>query len=377
MEHLSQETIEKFVRGEHPYQRLLEIAAHLETCQNDCQETLNRIDPDFLADAVAFEKARIEALAKEDHFSEAEIESYILKTFDIAKRLKMNNHFTKCRRCAETLKASDPDYLSNFIKDTLNRNRESEIIVKEEEKGLLFRFLIPAAAFSVLILLSLAIIFMVPNNKTPEQVKLEEISTPSIATNNNENIHVNNTDNKGGLDPRSGNTQVKDKNVNSKSQVQTKPVQLHLNQKQANQTKSNKSQDIIVKNRSLNKNCENNPILAITPKDEVITDLQPNLTWKPYPNAVSYKIYLSDTANNLVEEADITNSERTSYKITNKLELNKKYEWKVVTSLKDGKEIYSEAASFSVGEKAKKISTTKDKTRNNEVRCLKSGNKLL
>ena len=143
-------------------------------------------------------------------------------------------------------------------------------------------------------------------------------------------------------------------------------------QKQSNQTKNNKSQDIIVKNRSLDKNCESNPNLAITPKDEVITDIQPNLSWKPYPNAVSYKIYLSDTENNLVEISDIAKGEITSYKVTNKLESNKKYEWKVVATLKDGKEVYSETANFSVGEKAKKSIKIKRSSFVNATRCSKN-----
>ena len=101
---------------------------------------------------------------------------------------------------------------------------------------------------------------------------------------------------------------------------------------------------------------------------------QPTLTWKQVKKTVSYQIYLADTQNNLIEETKIEKS-NNSYKVKNKLELNKKYEWKVVATLDDGKEVYGESALFSIGQKAGKLTSSNKKSKVNETRCITTTNK--
>lgn len=381
MKHLTTETIENFIKGEYPYGKLLEISAHLLACPQVCQEKLNRIDPDFLAEAERLENARIEAMNRVPHFSAGEIEAYVAKEFNLEKRLEMNRHFTKCPLCSQHLKDRDPGYLSSFIKDNLRRNKESEMVVTGEKNRLFFRILVPAAVFSLLIIVSLTVIFMFPGHRTTDQAQLEEISpapgTAQTGSNSEENKNVEiieNSNKKTAELPSNINIRPKAQTNGSQPPPPSRTVVSPPTQKRTNQTKSNQSQDIIIKNRSLENNCESNPNLAIAPKDEIIIDTQPTLSWKPLPNALHYKIYLADTANNLVEESELVKAETTSYKLTKQLEVNKKYEWKVVATLKDGKEVYSESAYFSVGEKAKKLLLPKERSNINDIRCLKSGN---
>ena len=377
MEHLSRETIEKFVRGEFPYPQLLEISAHLLGCSNQCQPILDRIDPNFMAKAENLETARINFAEQETHFSENEIEGYVSKSFGIEKRRQMNRHLTKCSICSQNLKNQDPDFLTNFIKDNLKQGKEPQFVVKGEETNQYFRFLVPITAFLLILVSTLAIIFLFPKTKNDDQVKLEDFPGSTTSANVEANLEINKRPNI--IDNENKQTTELPSNIQtpnikndakSKQSAKTSPVQSISRQTTPNNPA--KRQDIIVKNRSLKQNCETNPVLAITPKDEIITDVQPNLSWKPLAKAVGYKIYLSDSENNLIEESSFPNEQKNSYKLNNKLQLNKKYEWKVVVILQDGKEIYSEPAYFSVGEKAKKLSKRKDKTKVNEVRCLKS-----
>lgn len=119
MEHLTTETIEKYLKADYPYEEFLEISAHILDCRAVCQKRLNQIDPTFLELAESLENARIEETKYGKHFSGDEIEAYVTKDFGIEKRKQMNRHFTKCSICANKLKERDPDYLSSFIKDNL------------------------------------------------------------------------------------------------------------------------------------------------------------------------------------------------------------------------------------------------------------------
>lgn len=220
---------------------------------------------------------------------------------------------------------------------------------------------------------------MLPNNQIIDRTKLEDFPSPDSTANSQSNPDRNNnlTDNqisnkKTVESPSNSNNEPKKQNIVPTSQTLSKTAEVSTLSKQSKKEKIERQPDIIVKNRSLNKNCETNPPLAMTPKDEIITDTQPNLTWKPLANAAGYKIYVSDAENNLIEESIPSDLLKTSYKLTKKLELNKKYEWKVVVTLTDGKEVYSDSAYFSVGEKAKKLSKVKSKTLENETRCSKN-----
>lgn len=384
MEHLTTETIENFIKGDYPYQKLLEISAHLLSCPNICRENLNQIDPGFWEQTERLEAIRLKEVNLGTHFCDNEIEKYVIQHFDLTKRKEMNRHFTKCRLCSNKLKDRNPDYLSSFIRDNLYRENGSEIVAKSEKSDFNFRVLVPAVSFAVLLIVFLATILMLPNNQIIDQTKIdqtitEDFSSPDSNANfqskpdRNNNLTNNQNSNQKTVEiPSNSNDDSKKQNIVSSSQTSSKTVEVSTILKQSKKEKVNRQPDIIVKNRSLNKNCEANPRLAMTPKDEIITDTHPNLTWKPLANAAGYKIYVSDVENNLIEESTPSGELKTSYKLTKKLELNKKYEWKVVVTLTDGKEVYSESAYFSVGEKAKKLSKGKGKSPENETRCTKN-----
>lgn len=379
MEHLTTETIEKFTKGEYQYEQLLEISAHLLNCPQVCLERLKQVDPNFLEQADKLENARNKEENQGTHLSDAELEAYVSKEFGLEKRLKMNRHIVKCRFCSSKLKEKDPNYLSSFIKDNLNRENLPEIIAQAEETKYNFKVLIPVATFSILLLVFLATILMLPNNQTNYRAKLEDFPTPNPITNsqsdtegNKNPANVENSNDKTIETSSNSNKEPKKQNVNLKSDPSSKTIDVPTVQRQPKKVNTDRQQQIIVKDRSLNKNCENNPSLAVTPKDEVITETQPNLTWKPLANASSYKIYVSDAENNLIEESTPSDARKTFYQLNKKLELNKKYEWKIMVTLRDGKEVYSDSAYFSVGEKAKKLSKKKGKLLVNETRCSKN-----
>lgn len=383
MEHLTTEKIKHFAAGKYPYEELLNISAHISNCQELCLQKLNEIAPDFLKEADALETVRERFIQSHDHFSKETISDYVGKKIKLDQRLAMNTYFTKCAVCAENLKKANPDYISDFIKDSLAGNRTQEQIADTETAGWSFNLLIPAGALIILLALMLGTVWFSLSHTNIDEAKLEP-ADQAISIANLENVHPNNG---------SDNDNVRDRvtsqsnNISGSSSRAEKPKISRENAKNSDDIKQNQAKPVnnsgnklsgnklTVTSRSLDKNCETLPDLAITPRNEVITDSQPVLKWKPMPDAVGYHVYLTDTKSNLIEESAIENMTENSYKLKNKLELNKKYEWKLIAKMKDGKEIFGETTQFSVGEKAAKLPEAKPKTKINDVRCLPSPKK--
>jgi len=377
MEHLTSETIKKFAAGQYPFAELLKISSHLSICDELCQKKLNELVPKFLIEADALELERERVIQTHEHFSAKAISDYAGKRIKLDQRLAMNEYFTKCAVCAENLKHANPDYISDFIKDTLAGNKSMEVVSAKPQPGWSFPVLIPAGALILLFGLMLGIVWLKSDQTEFDQAKLDSPDFPSPIANvgnlnsesgpDEKNIQnrVAGESNKIAEKSKPEKTQTRganEKNADVLSKTQTKPV-------------NNSGNKIIAKNRSLDKNCDSLTDLAVTPNNEIITDTQPILKWKPIPKATAYQVFLTDTKSNLIEEGATKNHTETSYKLTKKLELNKKYEWKVIATLDDGKEIFGETTQFSVGDKARKLTVVRNKTKINEVRCLNSPKK--
>lgn len=376
MEHLSEEKINKYLNGKFVYQELLQISAHLINCRNNCLKRLKEIDPNFLEIADRLEAEREKMIKEGIHIPDDEIRLYVNKSYSLEKRLQMNAHFTRCPVCAEKLKELNPDYLVDFIDDKLARNKLKEtveVISEKSDFSFGFNFLVPASLL-ILLLLSIISLWIFSGSREMNQAKIE--TGMSENTFENREVTSKNTNNERNLNQNLSNLQTTSSNQGApiktplKTQVKPSPAKIVPQENSTNRNPNIpnlRRNPLIVTNRSLDNNCESSPALAISPNNLVITDHQPILIWKKIEKAESYQIYLADTKNNLIEESKVGNTSNT-YKIKTNLELNKNYEWKVVVTISNGKEIYGETATFSVGKKEKILSKTKPK--GNETRCV-------
>lgn len=364
MDHYTKNQLLDFADGKYPYSKLIQITTHLNNCEI-CLELIKGINPQIISSAKIIGDYRKTINTGDFHFSKEEIKNYVIKSFNIAKRLEMNNHFKDCRKCSERLKTINPDYLTSFVRDEIEGNKmvnEAIVVKKEESSKIEFNYLIPVSALLLLLSLSLTftIYWLIPSVNEIEQAKFEinpvEKNVTSTSDTNTEQPVVVNNSNKNenqGLLKRELQPKLKSEKTKVKNELKVKS-----------------SNDLVVlETRGLNEDCENETIIINHPDKEQIIDKNPTLSWKPVLKASSYKIFLSDSKNILIEESTIPGNV-TNYKVKNTLELNKKYEWQVVARQISGNEINGEIATFTVG--TKPVKSQRVKLPKTQTRCINS-----
>lgn len=106
----------------------------------------------------------------------------------------------------------------------------------------------------------------------------------------------------------------------------------------------------------------------VSPYFETITTPLPILRWKLVPEALKYDIYVSDSAQILIEKATVTGE--GSYKLTSVLETGKSYRWKVIATLRNNQTLSSDVIDFTVGSNAQKYPQKRmGRMKDNPKRC--------
>lgn len=353
--HYTNNELKEFANGNFSVKNLVAASKHIAQCSN-CNQNLKKIAPTFFTDSV-----EQNLVTDARHFSDEEITAFLKAETPLQHRLQMSEHFRNCEVCKAKLYQSNPMFLKQTIAAYLNKEDET----KKKSFFSTLNALIPIGAMAVLLIGILGYILLIEFRTNTEQVKVIEpieSSSPFPNLQNDSNPVVSNK-----------NTDVNEKNTTNN------PSQLEINQhlpitksspvsKEKRINSSNSKTNIIISpSRSAKdaSNCEPE-VAAIAPVYERITEIQPTFRWKPVANAVKYHLYISDTAQILIEEAE---TKESSYKLKASLEPNKQYKWKVVATMPDGKTLNSPSIEFSLGKTPLKYKFSKKKIVN-ETRCL-------
>lgn len=364
--HLTNDELKQFADGEYSVKKLVAISQHLSQCEN-CKNSLKKISPDFFADLGANQEVH-----NEKHFSNDEITSFLRAELPIKYRLQMSDHLRNCIACKTKLYQTNPHFLKQTISNYLNKEEP----VEKKSYSASLNALIPIGAMAILLIgvISYLLFISFKNNGAVLQTKVEEtpVKTQTIALDNSSKINTEKSsanvaptpktlESNGDLTSNKINEEIsKSKNINI---AKVKPLE-------KDNVKSNTAKVTISNSRSANSqsDCENQ-VTIVTPYFEKITESQPIFRWKSVPNAVKYNLYVSDTAQILIEEAE---TKENSYKLKASLEPNKQYKWKVIATMPDSKTLNSPSIEFSLGKTPQKYRFTKNRNKTiNDVRCLK------
>jgi hypothetical protein len=360
-QHYTNKEIIEFTEGNFSLPKATEISKHIARC-TICKANLEKIAPEFIDEKIVS--------VNERHFSEGEIVAFLKAETSLKNRLEMSEHLRNCAVCKNRLYGQNPQFLKQTVAAYLNKDDSAE----KKPFFSTFNALIPVGAMALLLIA--ALFFALPKTEDTEQLqtKINEINEiqPTISASPTNSV------------PHSANQNVDEpppKTASDSPTVERKPTPKVIIKQIAKekpvapdklpreQNKTNKP--AVSASRSAQTDCvEEERVATISPNFEKIIETQPTLRWKKFPQAVKYNVYVSDTAQILIEEAEVVNE--TSYKLKTLLELDKPYKWSVVGKTADGKTFPSQPMEFSVGKKAQKYKVARVK---NETRCLNEKNK--
>jgi len=251
----------------------------------------------------------------------------------------MSDHIRDCGKCKSKLYSHDPAILSQTISTYLKPGESN----KKKSFFQMTKFLVPVSTLAVLLIGIFSIVFYLSNgpNQPASIVQVsEKPETPKTATSKEIVPENNDGANKTGSTPR-------DKTSGTKSRRT-----IRKNSRPIKRRKSSKPSKV-AQNRSANRAAAASSITGLSPYFETIKEVQPTFRWKRVKNAIKYHLYVSDTSQILIEEAEIKKA--NSYKLKTKLKPGKAYRWKVIATITDGKTVVGKSIDFSV-RKAGKIS---------------------
>lgn len=365
--HLSNKELKNFADGNYPVSELFDISKHITQCLI-CRNNLKDISPAFFTELG--EKSSEPSNAKnEQHFSDDEILGFLKGESSLKYRLKMSEHFRSCLDCKTKVFQKDPDILVQTITTYLKKNENPE----EKTFFSTINAFIPIGVMGVLLAATLSygllvgVKFDMPDalltkaidisetssidSEIPVNENIKSLYSDSNTTKSLKNTERNNSLYRGEKDkdliktdksfPKSG------KDLTPKTETNPK-----IN-KQNNLSNSNKI--IFATRRSTNKTpecaSENDLIIGVEPFIEKV-DKQPTFRWKPVSGAVKYNFYLSDSAQVLIEGAEV--EKETFYMLKTPLEQNKSYKWIVIATMPNGDTVSSLPIYFSAGKTPQK-----------------------
>lgn len=328
-----------------------------------------------------------------EHLTRFELKAYAENSLAPREHQQLGKHLLVCAECRANLAPPTPERLRAAIlreeiwdEDLVETSAESAKVVRWSFIDI-FRHLrtLGLVSAALVLLLGLSVIvwlqFMTPgNNSLVGGLKnIENNQSPPVGSNNsseNRNENVSSVNSK--ASESNGNTNT----ANNKPEGQTPAATNRDGRGKAGKPSGNDaSKNNIPANRAAGR--QNNLIvlpirstkcppgtidMILSPYFETVTESRPVLRWKKVPGAVSFHLYVSDSDQNLVEEAE---TKETSFKLTTDLEQNKSYRWKIVATLANDKLVKSESISFSVGKTAQKYSPQRiTKLNVNPTRCI-------
>jgi len=358
--HVENAKLEQFVEGNFPLNEIVKISEHIAQC-GACKRKLDDLSPGFVDEAINVD-SESNAVNQKKHFSDDEIYSFLKGESSVQRRLEMSDHFRFCGSCKSKLYAQDPAILNQTISTFLDTNESAK-------KNTFFqttRLLVPVSALAVLLIGILSFVVFFANNgkQTVSEAQISEnisddkrtVETPKTLDTLPSNVTNKPTDSLNNNDAlRHGKPTVsKPRLLKKNSSARSKKLRLK-NSKIKRKTIPNKNSETIAKSRSANGNPtnSNNKVIALSPHFETVKTTQPTFRWKRVKNAVTYRLYVSDTSQILIEEAEIKAT--TSYKLKTKLEPGKSYRWKVIVTTSDDKTLVGKSINFSVGKPERKI----------------------
>ena len=334
-EHLSTATLRKFVDGDFPVSDISAMSTHIVGCQ-ECKDRLIAISPDFIEpdqvpDSVTFEET--------DHFNEDELRAFAQAKLPVGNRLEMSKHIRACDACKANLYSQDPAIMMNTV---------SSILEDEDEKESFFpaiRLLVPTGAL-VLVLFGLLYFVFLSTGQPDNTVAVAE--NPQELANKSKNLSPDNTN------LRSAETKTAEKtaadmvvatetNTKNVRSTNTRTKKGNLTEKKTPAKKRPKNPST---SRSTNNASRQNAITIVSPKGGIVRSARPTFKWNAVRGAVKYNVYVSNTAQILIEEAQVIG--KTSYTLQKSLKPGKKYRLRVLAETADGRSPSSNAVDFEV-----------------------------
>lgn len=359
-QHYTNKELTQLINGNFAVQKMVGFSQHIAQCAT-CKNNLEKIAPEFV------EKQK--DIPEHTHFSEMELIAFLKADIPLKNRLEMSEHLRNCPICKTKLYAQNPQ----FIKQTVSTYLSKDEITEKKSFFSNLNVLVPIGAMAALLIALL--LFALPKPELDSlQTKIEDNSEipPITADNFEEGLPVspNKTTDLPTQNPTKSSAEVAKKTtpksvvkdvIKSKDEVKFKSKdEVSIKLKKPDSFKISTS-------RSSNSDCESeDKVAVISPNFEEITEIRPTFRWKNFKNAVKYNIYISDTSQILLEEAEIVNE--TFYKSKTQLDRNKPYKWSVVATTEDGKTYPSLPIEFSLGKKAQKYKIART---SNETRCEK------
>lgn len=360
--HLSNGELKNYADGNYPVSELFDISKHITQCVS-CKNNLKNIAPDFFT--VSDKKiGEISDINIETHFSDNEILAFLKGEPSLKYRLKMSEHFRICEDCKSKVLQANPNILLQTVSTYLRTNEEPE----EKTFFSTINALIPIGVMSVLLAGTLFYVLFVGVKSDVSDALLTKNTDSSGTSSVSSDISVN--ENTEPVYPDSNTTKTQEiidkSNYSSRNNISevlpkannfVPKAKKILIPKTETKSKINKIDDlsdsdkiILAKSRSANNNpeckSENNLITDVEPFSEKV-DKQPTFRWKSIPNAVKYNLYISDSSQVLIEEAET--EKETTYTLKKTLEQNKSYKWIVIATMPDGETISSLPIYFLVG----------------------------
>lgn len=335
--HYNNFELQQLIKGVVPLKELLKISRHVARCY-DCELKLKELAPDFL-DNLFNQATESFSAENERHFSNEDVRGFLTAEYSVNRRLEMSEHFRNCLSCKQRLYKTSPEYLEKNIASYLSR--------REKRESFFWNFNPFVPIFMATILLA-SLFYLITFSGDATQPDLTGLVN-SVSLPDRETLL-----NHGSDDSKSANRYTDFPKKTEKSTKSADSGKVTLNKPVVSKAENSIA---IAESRSssADKCMESNAKIALSPYLDTITEAQPIFRWKSIKNAVKYNFYLSDTKQVLIEEFESPSA--TSYIAKNRLVPNKKYKWKIIVTLRDGKTYQSPSIQFSLGGKAKPYST--------------------
>lgn len=275
--HLNNSSLQKFVDGEYPVKRLVEISSHIAQC-NKCKNKLESYSPSFIE-----EKPSLNSCNK--NLCHNEIDSWFKNKITMAKRLEISDHIRNCHQCKSKFYAQH----SSKLKHNLAVILEEDLDNQPKCFFSFFNLLIPTTAFSVFLIGLSLILFYFSQNQ--EKILAKNTLKKANVVSNNQKTNMQSLEIKNHFIEEKRNSI---KEVNNEKKFKRKELSITL---------SKTNENLIYKNQSTHLNKNN----AISSKSA-----------KPRNKNVIPKTLTANTSNLPTVKPTIRQNKSTFSKKTNK-----------------------------------------------------------
>lgn len=300
------------------------------------------------------------------HLSQSELLAYSLGSLEKGVSQRLGKHLLHCVECRKLLPMPSVERFSAIV---MTDAETIDVPQKEEAEGFLsslvsflkFESVFVLGAGLIIIFSFSFLLWLNSADSSREVVQTfdtesgSEINFPSPSQTPIVENSISSTNlNRAAAVPTPKNTKL----VSPKQESsQNNPAQ------KSQKTSLKKTNETVSSTRGITSKCGENQTIQI----EFLSDRENFVfTWKAFPKAVKYHLYISDDEEILIDEFE-TESE-TSFKLKKTLDPMKSYKWKIIITLENGQKVVGDSRKFTLKDfqiNQKRIETKKS----SENRC--------